>query len=728
LKPRITDTTSFWLKDGKSQREGEVCYKTLPLDTFKAATQDDGSVVIEGWASTDDVDLANDVIKPSAYESSLDAYMTKHGGKMLFMHDWYGMPIGKFDEAEIRDKGLWVKGRVLPTSDGKNAALLIENGVLNAFSVGFAIKKYEQDEEAQTRTITDLELFEISVVNAGMNPEALFAQVKALQPNEESHKEKVSSDGGGTKRKESSMSLTDKQREAIAAAEKMTIDFPEFQAKTSEDIEKAKKSFDEHQRLLKELQEKHEAVAANLITKGELKEFVDRMGADYAALKESVEKGRRAVGIDAERVSALDFKMRSALMVETDNNGKALTPIDQRKFRLFNMPIKYDGPQGELFKMARDLNDIVVVTDAYMRGLNKSRYDISQLKSYQLLSEIVAILDPEFAKAMYSTGSGVGDDWVPTGFSSQLYDYYRLQAKLESFIPHFDMPTNPFTWPVKSGQATLYRAAEAAVNTPDELTKSEMSTSSTTFTAETFAIATVVSPQLIEDSLVAMVPAIREDTANAAADGYESLIINGDDTATHQDTGKSFTSVNPETYETGLRHLATDCSTTFDTASTATGTGGGDAAFGAKDVRYCRKLMGKYGMKPGEVVYTTSMDGFFHIMNMSEFSQPGTYAAGNTWQTGALDSVDGCPLVVSSNVWNDMNASGIYDGSTKTKTAIIAFNKTAFKIGEKRDMTVEFEKNIRTQQWSLVTSFRKSFQMLPASTEKPVACGYDITS
>ena len=217
-----------------------------------------------------------------------------------------------------------------------------------------------------------------------------------------------------------------------------------------------------------------------------------------------------------------------------------------------------------------------------------------------------------------------------------------------------------------------------------------------------------------------------------AAKGYESLIINGDNASTHMDNGggtaKWTASTAPETYEDGLRRYAKDASKEWTLLSATAGNGDGDSAFNAADLRFLRKEMGPLGKDPSKVVYITGLSGMFQIMGMSQFAQPGTYSAGATWQSGALESADGCQLKVSSEVLEDQNIVGVYDSSTTTRTHVLAVNTTGFKVGAARGATVEFEKNIVTQQWTYVLTMRKSFQKMTATTQYPVANGYDIVT
>ncbi len=723
---RAVNTTDYYLKDGKSKYGDNIFYKSL-AGAIDIKANIDGDVVIHGWASTNDLDYGKDIVEPTAFASSLTEYMKN--GIMMFMHDWYGKPIGKIIKADIKDNGLWVEGKILPTSDGKDISILIENGVLDAFSIGFSVKKETYDRENETRTIHDLKLWEISVVNAGMNPNALFTQAKSFNINLHIN-EPV--DGTG-KRKESKVDkniLDENTRSTLDNAEKMLSNHETAISAVSKQVEELKTNWESGQRLLKEYTDKADELKKGLITQQEFKTFCDKIGGDLLNLDKEIKTAQNAIKTIDKKIPFADFNSKYFTLTPLRlDDGNPAPEWRQKYYQIFEMPVKYEGEKGNILRMLRQLNDTVVITNTYMKSQAERNINpytgVRGLKSYKLFKELLEYYDPDFAKAMYSTATGYGDEWVPTNMSAELYDLYEIEARVESLIPHFQMPTNPYDWPIKTSKSTLYRAAEASVNNPDELTKSRVGTDKVTFTAETFAIAIPVSPQLVEDSIIAIIPEITRDMSIQMANGYESMIINGDDTATHRDTQAGYTSVNPETYEDGLRYLAIDRGATFDTQSTSANVGDATTAFAAQDIRYTRKLTGVYGIKDTEGTYLTTISPFYYILNMAQFSQPGTYAAGNTWATGNIFRVDGRPLTVTANMVETIGAAGIYD-SASTHKGILFFNETAFRIGEKRGITIETDKNIMTQQVRIVATMRKSFQTLAPSTLDPVAYGYNI--
>lgn len=136
---------------------------------------DEGGI-LEGYASVFGVqDSDGDVITKGAFSDSI-----KSGKqiKMLWQHDAREI-IGKWSEIREDDNGLYVKGSlILETQKGREAYALLKAGVLDAMSVGFNI--IEAGDGSRGRVIEKLDLWEISLVTWGANPEAKITNVKSI--------------------------------------------------------------------------------------------------------------------------------------------------------------------------------------------------------------------------------------------------------------------------------------------------------------------------------------------------------------------------------------------------------------------------------------------------------------------------------------------------------------------------------------------------------------------
>ena len=74
-------------------------------------------------------------------------------------------------------RGLWVKGRLLDsTQTGREAAALIGAGAIDGLSIGYRTKTARKDDQGR-RVLTELELWEVSLVTFPMLPSARVAAI-----------------------------------------------------------------------------------------------------------------------------------------------------------------------------------------------------------------------------------------------------------------------------------------------------------------------------------------------------------------------------------------------------------------------------------------------------------------------------------------------------------------------------------------------------------------------
>lgn len=153
-------------------------YKHIPVDEFKF---DDDSRTVEGFASVfGNVDSYNDVVMAGAFTKTLKKPRTI---PMLWQHD-AAQVIGKWDALEERDRGLYVKGKIIDTTIGNDAYKLAKAGAITGMSIGYGAEKYEIDADKGTRKLLEVKLYEISLVTFPANDKAQVTRVKSAHDNE----------------------------------------------------------------------------------------------------------------------------------------------------------------------------------------------------------------------------------------------------------------------------------------------------------------------------------------------------------------------------------------------------------------------------------------------------------------------------------------------------------------------------------------------------------------
>ena len=149
----------------------ECDYKELEAD-------DDGS--FEGYASVfNNKDLGNDVIKQGSFSNTIKSKKPKQI-KLLYQHKT-DEPIGVIDSLVEDTRGLKIKGRLaMGTQKGREVFELMKMGALDSMSIGYRLSQddYKYSDKLKKRTISNLDLMEVSMVTFPMNPKAKVTKVK----------------------------------------------------------------------------------------------------------------------------------------------------------------------------------------------------------------------------------------------------------------------------------------------------------------------------------------------------------------------------------------------------------------------------------------------------------------------------------------------------------------------------------------------------------------------
>ena len=149
------------------------------IKDLPTADQQIDSIFIEGYASTNDIDRAGDVVSPAVWQKGIENYLKNP--IILAQHD-YDDPVGRMVEHKIDSTGLWIKARISAAAEIFN---LVKDGVLTAFSIGFRVLDAEYNSAADVFLIKEVELLEISVVSVPCNQNTLFSLSKSFDTDKD---------------------------------------------------------------------------------------------------------------------------------------------------------------------------------------------------------------------------------------------------------------------------------------------------------------------------------------------------------------------------------------------------------------------------------------------------------------------------------------------------------------------------------------------------------------
>lgn len=134
-----------------------------------------------GYASVfNTLDHQNEIVAKGAFRRTLGKWRREDAAPaMLWMHD-PSHPIGLWMEMREDDKGLAVQGKLaLTTQKGREAYELLKMGAVTGLSIGYRVVLSRHDKARKARILTDVDLFEVSLVTFPANESARVGDVKA---------------------------------------------------------------------------------------------------------------------------------------------------------------------------------------------------------------------------------------------------------------------------------------------------------------------------------------------------------------------------------------------------------------------------------------------------------------------------------------------------------------------------------------------------------------------
>ncbi len=174
---------------------GKMETRTVDITNITTRSKKNESIKITGYAAvfnsrTSIGDFFDELIKPGAFKKSLSDKNSDI--RALFNHDWNKV-LGRTKAGTLSlsedDKGLRFELQLPNTTYARDLAESMERGDIDQCSFGFIVtgEEWDYNQEPALRTITDVELYEISIVSipAYEETEASLVRSKDIDANVE---------------------------------------------------------------------------------------------------------------------------------------------------------------------------------------------------------------------------------------------------------------------------------------------------------------------------------------------------------------------------------------------------------------------------------------------------------------------------------------------------------------------------------------------------------------
>jgi len=558
--------------------------------TFKSHTEDDGSIMIRGMASTADFDRAGDSISADAWTKG-GLHNFEKNPIILFNHD-YNRPIGRATGLKSTQNGLELTAKI--SKSAGDVAELVKDGVLGAFSVGFRVKDADYLEETDGLRIKDAELFEVSVVSVPCNQSATFSLAKSFDSMSEyeDFKKTFTNSDGTQVQKEIKMSEETQQ----------PVDLEAFAKKVAE--ETAAKI------AMKQAEQKAADVAAQ-------KDLDDQVTADAEAKAQQEEEVKTAIvsGVESGAERLIEDIRKE---MESDKETTAATILKYKK--------ELEEKQVELSAMQ---NSKKTFSDRSSKG------DVSKWGNEFMTAHLLGVMTQkgmntqygielqEKAGIDYTTAAADIDQEVSNLIEKEIQNELKV-ARLFREIPVNGaatvLPIQPdvsaAAWATSATGGNLQNQGNTGGNANKFQPKQVI------LNAYRLISSSFMDNDVDEQVLINLMPMIVESVARAHAKAVESAILNG---------GGSVV---------GLDGVAATHGATLDIS---------DAAKLTSDILLdMRQGMGTYGLNPSELAYVVSQNSYYDLLDDVKFQTIDEVGSDMAVRViGTVGAVYGTPVVVS---------------------------------------------------------------------------------
>ena len=215
----------------------------------------------------------------------------------------------------------------------------------------------------------------------------------------------------------------------------------------------------------------------------------------------------------------------------------------------------------------------------------------------------------------------------------------------------------------------------------------------TSLTTKKLISRTYLGNETEEDAIIPILPLIREAVIRSQARSVENMILVGNTADSPFGSGGASPA--------GLIAYAGSNKTQHATAYAS------HPAMVATELLAARKNMGKYGVRPEDVVYIVSLTKYHELISDTNFADVSQVDnASSTKLTGQVGQVYGSPVIVSDE----------FATAATSKFYAVAVNPRNFVMPRLRGVTVESDYEVAEQRRVLVASQRIGFSGIIAGT------------
>ncbi len=319
-------------------------------------------------------------------------------------------------------------------------------------------------------------------------------------------------------------------------------------------------------------------------------------------------------------------------------------------------------------------------------------------------------------RAMDTAESGYGSQLIGAQYVGELWEAARKASIVFGLLDAFEMAHPTAYLPVEVDVPEMLFVGESTASDSAQYTTSKTGSQRVSTSAKKFVIHQMWSGEMEEDSIIPYVPFLRRQAELSLGHYSDSVVLNGDDTNAGTEN-INLVDANPADTKhylafDGILHAAL-VDNTGNATSQANAAPSLDALLSLRKLMIDRTYLHDWGhpARPEDLVYICDPETADALAkNEDDLRTVDKYGAAAVVLTGEVAKV-GRHSLLSSIAMGLTNTAGKVSTTAGNNLygRTVAFNKQAFKVGWRRRIQVEMEREIKTDQNRIVYSMRLGF-------------------
>ena len=336
-----------------------------------------------------------------------------------------------------------------------------------------------------------------------------------------------------------------------------------------------------------------------------------------------------------------------------------------------------------------------------------------------------ADLYESIGRALDASTAGAGDELTFTGETSEMWRDVHLATSVVSLFGSIMMPTDPFRIPYDFGDVSWYRGTSNLA-----VSSSTPGTGRQTLTSAELAAMIGWAYDLDEDAVIAVLPELRATLVRNAAEVLDDVVLNGDTSDAATNINADGATADSLAGSAGLDHYLVFDGLIHIPLVDNTNQGNDHGAAVSDDMfNEAQAKLGKYGVRPSECAFVMDINTYIRALSIENFRTVEKLGPNATLLTGQLGDIEGIPVIISEQMLLADIDGKVSSGGNVTDTGrVLAVNRNMYRLGFKRELMIESERDIQKRQTVLVASMRVAFKgRMDNDSDTAVALQYNIT-